>query len=207
MNHDKLQQDLARYCSLAIRLGMTDSKIISAENVLLDPRVRLKCKYPRCGYYGSNGNCPPYAVGLDEMQLCVTRYSYAVFMMNRFPSDELLGVEKADTGHAVCGDTQRLMYDTVSQIEATAFQDGYVLSVGFANGPCKKVFCANVDCTAIVPGGVCRFPLKSRGSMEGSGMDAYRMARSVGWSVTPAGHRSRAEEVPYLISLGLVLVG
>lgn len=207
MEHHKLQQELENYCALALRLGMTDAKIISKNEVLIDPRVRMKCKYPRCGYYGSNGNCPPYAPNLEDISACIARYDYAVFLMKQFPSSELLGGKKADMGHAQGGDTQRLMYDVISQVEAAAFHDGHVLSMGFANGPCKKVFCPSVPCSAIEPGGTCRFPLKSRSSMEGAGMDVYRMARNVGWTVIPAGHRSMPEEVPYLTSLGLVLVG
>ena len=202
----KLQSELERYRTLALHLGMTDAKIILASDVILDPRVRMKCKYPRCGYYGSNGNCPPYAPSLEEMQASILRYNYAVFLMKQFPSEELLGEKKADTGSAASGATQRLMYDTVLQIESAAFRDGHVLAMGFANGPCKKVFCASVKCSAIEPGGVCRFPLKSRSSMEGAGMNAYKMAENAGWNVIPAGHSSKPEEVPYLTSLGLVLV-
>lgn len=207
MEQLNLQRQLEKYCALALHMGMSDAKVISATDIILDPRVRMKCKYPRCGYYGSNGNCPPYAPGLEEMAACIARYDYAVFLMKRFPSRELLGGGKSDTGHAASGDTQCLMYETVSQVEAAAFHDGYVLSMGFANGPCKKAFCASVKCSAIQPGGTCRFPLKSRSSMEGAGMDVYRMARQAGWEVIPAGHRSQPEEVPYLTSLGLVLVG
>lgn len=206
MNKDTLQIQLDYYIQIALDMGMTDAKIIQASSVVIDPRVRLKCRYPRCGYYGTCGNCPPYTTGLDEILACVSKYHYGIFCMKRFPSGELLGVEKADKGTAKPGDTQRMMYDTVSKIEAAAFRDGHVLAMGFANGPCKKLYCSNTHCTAITPGGSCRFPLKSRSSMEGVGMNAFLMAKQVGWDVIPVGHSSTPEEVPYLTSLGLILI-
>ena len=151
MDNTKLQCDLERYCALAISLGMTDAKVIPAADIIIDPRVRMKCRYPRCGYYASNGNCPPYACDLDEMRACTARYEYAVFVMKRFAPEELLGKGCADAGRGQAGDTQRLMYETVSRVEAAAFQDGHALSMGFANGPCKKLFCPNVKCSAIEP--------------------------------------------------------
>ncbi|NCE63995.1 DUF2284 domain-containing protein [Pseudoflavonifractor sp. 524-17] len=206
MNTSHLQQDLRRYCQLALEAGMTDAKVIPASLIRLDPRVRLKCRYPRCGYYGSNGNCPPYATPLSEMQACIDRYEFGVLFMKRFPSDSLLGARHADYGHAAGGDVQREMYRVAGRLERAAFRDGHVLAMAFANGPCKKVFCPNAECSAIQPGGQCRFPLKSRSSMEGCGIHVFALARSVGWEITPAGHTSTPEEVPELTNVGLVLV-
>jgi predicted metal-binding protein len=98
------------------------------------------------------------------------------------------------------------MYKVIYEVESAAFRDGYELAMGFANGPCKKLFCSNVDCSAIQPGGKCRFPLQSRSSMEGCGMRAMEMARNVGWNIFPAGHTSSPEQVPYLLALGLVMI-
>ena len=140
------------------------------------------------------------------MQRCVDRYQYAIFFMKRVASDELLGEQKADRGCAKPGNTQKLMYETAAKIEAAAFRDGHCLATGFANGPCKKLYCSNIECSALQPGGRCRAPLKSRGSMEGAGMHAFLMAHQVGWDVLPAGHSATAEQVPYLMNLGLVLV-
>lgn len=205
-NNSILKSRLAEYCQLAIKLGIDDAKIISSSEVLLDERVRLKCRYPRCPNYGRCGNCPPYAPSIEEMSNAIKRFNYGIFMMKRFPSNKYLTKSRAETGSVKAVSTQRLMYDVVYEIESNAFRDGYELAVGFANGSCKKLYCANTECTAIKAGGSCRFPYKSRGSMEGCGMHVMKMARNVGWPIIPIGHTTTPEQAPYLLALGLVMI-
>ncbi len=56
---DKLLVDLERYRQEAIRLGMTDAKIITTSQIFVDERVRGKCRIPLCVEYGVSANCPP----------------------------------------------------------------------------------------------------------------------------------------------------
>lgn len=56
---DVLKQDLEKYRQRALEFGATDAKIITADMVIIDDRVRAKCIYPLCDNYGSNANCPP----------------------------------------------------------------------------------------------------------------------------------------------------
>ena len=63
---EQLQDDLEKYRQRAIELGATDAKIITTDQVVIDERVRVKCVYPKCFRYGTNANCPPYAMSLDE---------------------------------------------------------------------------------------------------------------------------------------------
>jgi len=98
------------------------------------------------------------------------------------------------------------IYELVSKIEMEAFYDGYYLVMGSARGSCKSVFCHNVKCSVLISGGVCRFPLKVRPSMEGVGINAFAMAAKVGWDIYPIGTSISPSEVPSGSSLGLVLI-
>jgi hypothetical protein len=40
-------------------------------------------------------------------------------------------------------------------IEAEAYYNGYHLALAFGNGSCKGLFCADVECRALVPGQAC----------------------------------------------------
>ena len=53
-----LQSDLEKYRQRAIELGATDAKIITSDMVIVDERVRAKCIYPKCPWYGTNAHCP-----------------------------------------------------------------------------------------------------------------------------------------------------
>ncbi len=56
---EKLQKDLVRYAQLAIELGAADAKVIPVSDVIIDERVRAKCEYPKCSFWGTSAHCPP----------------------------------------------------------------------------------------------------------------------------------------------------
>ncbi len=61
------------------------------------------------------------------------------------------------------------------------------------------------DCAA-VKGERCRFPLKSRPSLEAVGIDVYQMFARLGWEIYPAGSGMTAEDVPCGSLAGMVVV-
>lgn len=201
---DVLLADLERYRHLALEeLGAADVRIITADRVIIDERVRMKCSYPKCMFYGTNAHCPPHALALDEVRKVVSRYHYGLFTRLEVSSEEFAGPAVARNG-ARRGFTRT--HDLVTKLESAAFYDGYHLAVGFACGPCKLVFCPTEDCRALVTGGTCRHPARARGSMECAGMDVFTMAAQAGWDVYPIGGAARPSEVPCAASYGLVLV-
>ena len=50
----------------AVELGAAAARPLSAREVVVDPRVRLKCSVPRCSGYGRNLMCPPFVPTPDE---------------------------------------------------------------------------------------------------------------------------------------------
>ena len=201
---EQLQKDLEKYRQRALELGATDAKIITTDNVLIDERVLAKCTYPKCSGYGTNANCPPYAMGLDLVRKVVNNFRYAIFTKLEVPSDEIAGLEARDRNLTV--PWQRKINEIISKIETEAFFDGYHLTLAFGSGPCKSILCPDTECSALVPGQPCRHPLRARTAMEGAGMDVFTMATKVGWDIYPIGEATLPSEVPYGLRLALVLI-
>ncbi len=200
----QLQQDLEKYRQGAIELGATDAKIITTDMVLIDERVRAKCSYPKCSFYGTNANCPPHAMELDLVREVVNNYQYAIFTRIEAPSMEMAGPQVA--ARKIPPPSRMKNHEIVSKIESEAFYDGYYLALGFAGGPCKSAFCPKDECSALVPGQACRHAYRARSAMEGVGMDAFLMAAKVGWDVYPIGVSAVPSEIPHGTRLGLVLI-
>ena len=199
-----LQQDLEKYRKRAIELGATDAKIITTDMILIDERVRAKCIYPKCNRYGTSVNCPPYAMDLDMVRKVVGNFKYAVFYVIKVPSELLAGRDARNK--RLYHPSLVKNYEIASRIEAEAFYDGYHLALGFAGGSCKAAFCADLECSALIPGQSCRHSLRARSAMEAVGMDAYTMAARVGWDVYPIGVSASPSDVPHGLRLGLVLI-
>ncbi|MFC2019314.1 DUF2284 domain-containing protein [Chloroflexota bacterium] len=199
-----LLKDLEKYRQIAIELGSIDAKTITTDMILIDERVRAKCLYPKCASYGTNANCPPHALELDSVREIVNTFQYAIFTRLNVPAGEMAGPEAS----AKRLYTRSLLknHEIISKIEAEAFYDGYYLALGFAGGPCKSAFCPNNECSALVSGQACRHPFRARSSMEGAGMDAFRMAAMVGWDIYPIGASVLPTEIPHGTRLGLVLI-
>ncbi len=200
----QLHKDLEKYRQRALELGATDAKIITTDMVLIDERVRAKCTTPLCGSYGTNINCPPHAPDLDFIRRLVNNFQYAIFIRLEVPSDEAAGAEIRSK--KLPGPVYLRNFEIVSKVESAAFYDGYHLAVGFAGGPCKRIFCRNDECSALIPGQPCRHALRARHSMEGVGMNAFTMAAKVGWEVYPIGWVSQPSEVPCAARMGLTFI-
>jgi len=203
---NQLFSDLDRYREEAIRLGATDAKIIETKDVIIDERAYAKCSIPKCPYYGTNMNCPPYGPKPEETRRIVERYKYGVILTIQAPSDtfvgnfEVLSQKEGRQAHRL------KLNKIVTKIESMGFYDGYHFALGLGSGPCKAAFCPDVDCVGLQPGKSCAFPLRARPSMEGMGMDVYGMVTHLGWDIYPCGGSASPEDVPFGRRIGLVLI-
>ena len=202
---EQLQKDLEKYRQRALELGATDAKVITTDNVVIDERVLAKCTYPKCPDYGTNINCPPYAMDLDLVRKAVNNFRYAVFAKVDVPSEEIAGPEARDKN--LVAPWRIKINKIISKIEAEAFYDGYHLALAFGSGACKNIFCPDNDCRALVLGQACPHRLKARSPMEGVGMDVFTMATKVGWDIYPIGGSTSPSEVPCGLRLALVFIG
>ena len=120
------------------------------------------------------------------------------------PPDQIAG-EKAVKENKMAPYRRRLN-EIVSKLESQAFYDDYPLAMGFVAGSCKRTFCPDIECSALVQGKGCRHPLWARPAMESVGMNVYMMAAKIGWDIYPIGRTVSLEDLPHGNYLGLVLI-
>ena len=202
----RVNEDLERYQAKAIEMGAEAAKIISSNEIVIDERVRAKCIYPKCVYYGTNINCPPYVPDLDFMRKVIGNYHYAILFSVKSRTEEFIGTDYLKKSGGIKNPARLLLNNICSEIESRSYYEGYYLSIAFGQGPCKSFWCPDQPCAALQPGMQCRFSLKSRSSMEAVGMDVFKMASRQGWEIYPCGERVKREDLPHVLLVGLVLI-
>ena len=203
MHEAQLSADLERYRQKAIDLGASKASIVRAEQIPVDERIPMKCQIPRCFGYGAGAQCPPNTMKPAELKDLLRKYEWAVFFILDVPP-EVIVRDKATIKERVAAYQQ--MYTIVSEIESAAFYDGHYLAFGSAAGSCRHTFCGQLpDCQAM-KGDKCRFPLKSRPSMEAVGIDVYKMVALAGWEIYPIGSGAKAHDVCKGTLAGIVIV-
>ncbi len=207
ISEEKIKKDLEKYVNLALSLGATKAKAVSVkENILpfIDERVRAKCLIPRCNLYGRNASCPPRAPSTEEVRRIIARYRYAVVMKMDVHPEDYAGV-RASVEMKIVPPLYKAG-EIVNKVEATAFYDGYYFAIGFVSGSCQIYLCQLRKCTAIDPGGECRWPLRPRPSMEAWSMDAFAIATNLGWEMYPVGVYADPKKVPCASNIMAVFV-
>lgn len=189
MSHVKANLEVL--CKLAKKLGATNAVFFDAKGVVVDERVRLKCRVPICDDYGSNLMCPPYAMSINEFREILAKYSYAVLIQveTPIPSEMAKEIRKADDVAALYKtdrflDSYRTSFTPakskirriVHKVEAKAFALGYRFATGFIAGSC--LLCAK--CVVVDSNEPCRHPFRARPSMEAVGIDAFKTAENAG---------------------------
>ena len=75
---ESVERDLQEFRQKALALGASMAKIIPADWIDIDDRVRLKCSIPTCPYYDKSLHCPPHSPSLDIMRKTLSLYSKAL---------------------------------------------------------------------------------------------------------------------------------
>ena len=204
-------------CRLALERGAGDAVVIPASEVIVDPRVRLRCMIPKCYMSGDCSHCPPHGYSTVETREIVSRYQSGVFFRVLVKSSIISAkaLEEAinsgvvdDQGNAFnLGGHYMLVSTIVKLLQKRARAMGYPHSQGFAAGNCRDPFCfLQPGCQDLMTSRGCRNPHLSSPSMESCGMDAFTMAARVGWDLFPIGGRCEPDSVPGGSLMGLVLV-
>lgn len=174
-------------------LGADRAAPLPAGSVVVDERVRLKCRVPRCASYGRNLMCPPHVPGPDETRAALARYGDVLLVQTDIAvtqaqmDDALDGKTYAesrahDAATTGCNNeivaSQNAFARLMSALEAEAFKLGYRFAAAFAGGDCVLCeVCAGID------DGVCRHPFEARPSAEAVGIDVVATARAAGLDV------------------------
>lgn len=169
---EKLSADMARLREKALGLGAADAALLRRREFAFLPGPML-VEAPDRSRASAHW---PLAFPLDPPADAVKLFSHAVL----FRIDTPAGTK--DCGQDVIPDEAiRALYvkcyEVTARLESEAFYMGHHLSVGFAWGNCKAVFCPEERrCQATVKGRTCRHPYKARPSMTAAGLDTDAMA-------------------------------
>jgi predicted metal-binding protein len=184
-------------------LGADRAAPLPAASVVVDERVRLKCRVPLCSRYGRNLTCPPHVPGPDETRAALGRYGDALLVQRDISLTqadvdiamagrtyaESRAAGPSDQAVAACEDevvtAQNAFAKLMTDLEREAFKLGYRFAAAFAGGDCVLCqVCEGVD------DGICRHPFEARPSMEAVGIDVVATARAAGLEVElPAAER------------------
>ena len=200
---DILRKDLEIFRQRALDLGASMAEIIPANWVEIDERVRLKCSIPLCPYYDKSIFCPPHGPSLELMRKALSRYSRAIlFAIDIIPVDEF--ADRSKERRAVVKWARKCL-EITSKLETLAFGSAYYLAMGLGQVSCIKALCGQERCL-VFDGGSCPYPLQSRSSMEGAGIDVYRLVTKVGWDIYPIYRTVNPREVRRALSVGIVFI-
>jgi predicted metal-binding protein len=176
---------------MALELGAVDAKIITADKVVVEDRIVLKCKVG-CSNYGKTLACPPYTPTAEEFRKIVSEYSYALFMkfesqaradaelapyLSKPETDPSIPQEIKDKMRefwAAWKEDKLKMLSAVHALEKAAMNKGYPLAVGLVSGYCQLCEECTLDRAS------CVYPTKVRYSEEAVGVNVQATAKNAG---------------------------
>jgi len=211
------EADLEKLRKSALEAGADKAVIIPASDVIIDPRVRLKCMIPKCYMSGSCGHCPPHGLSIREVKDIVSQFERGIFFRVEVRSDIIAAesiykavesgvLDRAGNAFNLAG-YYFLVFSIVKVLQKRAGAMGYGRTHGFAAGNCRDAFChLQPHCQGLMTKNGCRHPEMSSFSMESCGMDVFLMAAKAGWDHYPIGGSCVPEKVPQGNLMGLVLV-
>ena len=180
---------------MSLEMGAVDAKIITADKVVVEDRIVLKCKVG-CTHYGKTLVCPPYTPTAEEFRKIVSEYSYALLMKfkSQAKADAKLAkhLSKAETDPSIpenvkekvqvfwaaWKDDKSKILSVVLDLEKAAMSKGYPLAIGLVSGYCQLCEKCTLDRTT------CVNPIKARYSEEAVGVNVQATAKNAGIKVT-----------------------
>ncbi len=158
-----IEQVLERHGGLAKRISVRD--------IVIDPRVRLKCFIPLCDSYNRGLMCPPNLPPVAEFLEALECYDIALLIQYR---QALNSESSRDLSEAFEG--ARKLHYLVNLGEKEAFRMGFRFAAGLIGGSCH--LCE--ECVGSGSNKPCRHPFEARPSMEAMGIDVVATALRVG---------------------------
>ncbi len=182
-----IETDLEALRARALELGAHRAEAMSASDVVVDPRVRLKCSVPVCENYGRNRMCPPNIISVEEFSKALARYKHVLIVQSemewgqedvrRAYGEKGLAELHEESGYreAMIGSMRRLS-EILSKLEKEALYSGHRFAAALSGGRCG--LCD--ECVGPGPGERCRHPFEARPSMEAVGIDVVATAEKAG---------------------------
>ncbi|WP_424354399.1 DUF2284 domain-containing protein [Methanobacterium sp. MBAC-LM] len=181
---------------MVLEKGYPEAKVIPADKVVVEDRVRLKCMVG-CPHYGQGLRCPPYTPDIDEFRKMLNDYKFAMVIKikpQKIPEEVMAKYKLENNGieHVKLRDQYKDADKTSSSVwsdfagyykeslmdlldlESVAFSLGYTFATVFFAGRCMLCEKCNVK------EGICRNPIISRFSAEAMGINLLKTAKNAG---------------------------
>lgn len=178
----------------ALKLGASDARVISSNDIFVENRVILKCK-SGCITYGTRLTCPPYVPTPDEFRKILTEYHYALLV--QFTStastkpevicslyknmlDNKVDPQEKEAAASfmneyVQGNTERL--EVMLELEKIAFNAGFTFAIALVNGSCRLCETCNLKT------GKCLHPTRARIPEHALGINMKKTAEHAGMPI------------------------
>lgn len=147
--------------------GFSAAKVIAAENLVIDPDLRVYCEENTCGNYGKNHACPPDCGTQQEMKARVVQYKKALVLQTVQPVESVMDSTATKTARKA----HNLLTSELMEVYKKSGIDGLRVMAG----PCS--YCAHCAREEDKP---CRFPDKLASCLSAYCIDAGAMAETCG---------------------------
>ena len=181
--------------TLALNLGATETRVIAVEDIVVENRVVLKCRFG-CDDYGNKLTCPPFTPKVDEFRRMLKDYKHALIVKFKSPAEADTDVsrsllrsqydstmskelrEKASKFWSDWKSDKKRILLAVLELEKAAFNEGYTFAVGFTSGSCGLCEKCNVQA------GICLHPTMARCPEHAVGINMKKTAEKAGMPIT-----------------------
>ena len=157
---------LEHFVEAALEGGADRAVLMDASQVVVDDRVRLKCRIPICKNYNRCLMCPPNTYTVAEFRGLLAQYSQAL----------LLQIKAKGKSEVDIIDTELQVQNLVSDLETKALMEGNYFVAGLGAAHCR--LCP--ECVGVQSDEECRHPFRARPSMEAVGIDVYKTSANGG---------------------------
>ena len=174
--------------------GASDARIIFSDRIIVEDRVRLKCR-AGCPSYGKNLTCPPHAPDVEDFRSCLKDYRIALLV--KFTSPAYLDTsirncvlsslfdprsppdqkEKALGFMKELAKNSRHIHKIMLDLEKAAFNAGYPFALTMICGACAQCETCNIAT------GFCKHPRLRRFNAEGLGINVVKTAADAGMPI------------------------
>jgi predicted metal-binding protein len=195
-----LKLNLTHLKQEAIRLGATDSALISSSDIRTENDLAALCNGEyTCPNYGLAASCPPHVEGPEQFRKWQEKSRYSITVKIELPKSVMFSNGRKDI--------MRLLHQVVAGIEKKAIELGFSQSKAFAGGSCKKLFCEeNKRCCVVADKLPCRHMNEARPSMSGFGIDVIQLMNTSGWPVVKTNQsKGGSQESGWLAGLVLIV--
>ena len=159
--------DINNICKNIVELGADKAVCIDTKDIVFNTDFRKSCEENKCGNFGKNYTCPPYAGTAEELISRLKDYSKGIVIVcteKISGYDDLNGIQRAD----------KRIADVALLAEEYAQKNNIAhLTVGGSN--CKKC----TPCKAVT-GESCPLPQKAFVSLSAYCIDTAKLSESCG---------------------------